>query len=177
MKQKLLTLLFCSCFLPLIQAQKSGPIIEHFGQVYAVPNPDFQTDTAKIYKVIFDIHGSPEKADQINPQLNTLARFLNMHAQAGVPAKNLHVACVFHNKATWNAANNEQYREKYGVANPNIDLMKALEKAGAELYICGQSVYARGLDRERLAEPVKVGLSAMTVILSYTQEGYQLIKF
>jgi intracellular sulfur oxidation DsrE/DsrF family protein len=177
MKQKLLTLLLCCYFFQITSAQQTGPIIENFGQVYAVPTPDFPTDTAKVYKVIFDIHGSPDKADQINPQLNTLARFLNMHAQAGVPAKNLHVACVFHNKATWNAANNEQYHEKYGVDNPNIGLMKALEKAGAELYICGQSVYARGLDRERLAEPVKVGLSAMTVILSYTQEGYQLIKF
>ncbi|MCB0846861.1 MAG: DsrE family protein, partial [Bacteroidetes bacterium] len=89
----------------------------------------------------------------------------------------LKVACVFHNKATWDAVNNEAYKEKYGVDNPNEPLMEALDKAGAEMYICGQSVYARGVDRERLAEPVKVGLSAMTVILSKEAEGYRLIKF
>ena len=166
--------------LPIIscaQQRVVGPVIENYGAVFSVENPDFSTDPNLEYKVIFDIHDSPEDPSALNPMINTMARFLNMHAQAGVPLKNLKVACVFHNKATWNAVNSEAYKEKYGVDNPNEPLMEALDKAGAEIYICGQSVYARGVDRERLAKPVKVGLSAMTVILSKEAEGYRLIKF
>ena len=62
-----------------------GPIIKDFGPVFRVENPDFKTDTTKDYKVVFDIYNTPEDPTKVNPMLNTLARFLNMHAGAGVP--------------------------------------------------------------------------------------------
>lgn len=154
-----------------------GLVIKDFGPIFSVENPDFKTDITKEYKVIFDIHDTSTDPAALNAQLNTLARFLNMHAQAGVPLENLHVACVIHNKASKDAMNNEAYREKFGIDNPNVPLMEALDKAGAQIYMCGQSISARGMDRNRLASSVKVGLSAMTVILSLQMEGYQLIKF
>ena len=169
-------LLFYTCFME-VQGQTLAPAIPHFGPTFPVPNPDFPTDTTREYKVVFDIYQHPDNPEQINPQLNTLARFINMHTQAGVPLEKLHVACVLHNRASIEAVNNEKYQERYGVDNPNIPLMEALQEAGASIYMCGQSMGARGLKREELASPVQVGLSAMTIILSLQQEGYQLIKF
>lgn len=157
--------------------RQMGPIIKDFGAVFSVENSDFLTDTNKIYKVIFDIHNTPDDPVKVNPMLNTLARFLNMHAQAGVPSKNLKVAGVFHNKATHDILDNTGYHEKYGVNNPNLSLINALVEAGANLYICGQSIGARGVNRNQVSDQVDVALSAMTVILSYQNEGYQLIKF
>lgn len=181
MRKSLLFLILLISSYSFISAQnperKKGPIIEEFGSVFTVENSDFKTDPNKIYKVIFDVHDTPEDRTKINPMLNTLARFLNMHAQAGVPFKNLKVACVVHNKATHDVLNNEGYQEKFGIDNPNVPLFVALEKAGAEVFICGQSISARGVDRTKLAESVKVGLSAITVILSLQSDGYQLIKF
>ena len=87
------------------------------------------------------------------------------------------VAGVFHNKATHDILVDEGYEAKYGVKNPNLALLTALDKAGANLYICGQSVGARGVDRTQIHDSVGVALSAMTVILSLENEGYQLIKF
>ncbi len=154
-----------------------GPVIQDYGPTFAVDNPDFITDPNKVYKVVFDIHNSPEDPSALNPILNTLARFLNMHAHSGVPLENLRVVGVIHNRASKDAMNNEAYREKFGVDNPNIPLMEELEKAGAELYMCGQSIYARGVDPQRMAKPVKTALSAMTVFLSLQSEGYTLIRF
>ena len=166
---------------PYLSAQtndrQTGPIIKGFGSTFSVDNPEFITDTNKVYKVIFDIHGTPDDPTKVNPMLNTLARFLNMHAQAGVPLKNLQVAGVFHNKATHDVLDDVGYHAKYGTENPNLLLLKALEEVGAELYICRQSIGARGVDRTQVYDKVGVALSAMTVILSYQQEGYQLIKF
>ena len=181
MKQIIFLLVYTLFFISNSTAQspesKAGPVFENYGKVYPVPEPDFPASKDIIYRVLFDIYDSPENPEQLNAQINTLARFYNMHVQAGVPLENLEVACVFHNKASWDAANSEQYKEKYGVDNPNEVLLEALSEVGARIFICGQSLYARGLDRERLAEPVKVGLSAMTIILSLQQEGYVLIKF
>ncbi len=157
--------------------RQTGLIINDFGPTFSVENPDFITDTTKIYKVVFDIHNTPDDPTKVNPMLNTLARFLNMHAQAGVPLENMKVAGVFHNKATHDVLGNLGYEEKYGVKNPNLALLAALDKAGAKLYICGQSIGARGVDRTQIHDSVGVALSAMTVILSLQSEGYQLIKF
>ncbi len=174
-------ILLCCSLTFCLKAQeverKMGPVITDFGPVFSVENPDFITDPNKVYKVIFDIHNTPEDHTKVNSMLNTLARFLNMHAQAGVPLKNLKVAGVFHNKATHDVLNDAGYQAKYQVPNPNLRLLKALEDAGAELYICGQSIGARGVDRAQIDDTVEVALSAMTVILSYQADGYQLIKF
>ena len=176
--KKTIICLSISLFIGLTSmAQTHLPAIPNFGRTFAVPNPDFPTDTTKEYKVVFDIYTHPDDPSRINPQLNTLARFINMHTQAGVPLKNLHVACVIHNKASVEALDHPAYRERFGVDNPNIALMEELEQAGAKVYMCGQSVAARGLKREELAAPVKVGLSAMTIILSLQEQGYELIKF
>ena len=154
-----------------------GPTIENYGSTFAIDDSDFKIDPNKVYKVVFDIHNYPEDPGSLNPMINTLARFINMHTNAGIPLKNLKVVGIIHNKASKDAMNNEAYHEKFGVDNPNIPLMEALEEAGAEIYMCGQSIHARGVDPARMAAPIKTALSAMTVILSKQSEGYQLIRF
>lgn len=158
-------------------SKSPGPLVPGYGAVWDVPKPDFKTNRKMEYRVMFDIYNSPSDPEALNPGLNTLARFLNMHAKAGVPAKNLHVAAVVHNKASWDLLSHEAYKEKYGVPNPNLELLEQLKAAGAEIYQCGQSLYSRGVPREKLIPEAKVALSAMTVILYLQQEGYQLIKF
>jgi intracellular sulfur oxidation DsrE/DsrF family protein len=155
----------------------TGPVIQEFGTTFEVKDPDFELNTDQVYKVVFDVHDTPDDPSSVNPMLGTLARFLNMHVQAGVPLENLQVVGVIHNKAARDALNNEAYREKYGVDNPNIPLMEALEEVGAKIYLCGQSMHGRGLDPERLAGPVQTALSAITVFMTLQQEGYTLIWF
>lgn len=168
-------LLFLS--IPLQAQRSAGPVIEEFGAVHRVTNPDFPLNPKKSYKAVFDIASTPEDPTKVNPQLNTLARFLNMHAQAGVPVKKLAVACAIHNLASKDALSNEAYQKRYGIDNPNLPLLKALEKAGAQIYICGQSIHSRKIERTELAAPVKLALSAMTVLISMQNKGYRLISF
>lgn len=177
-KINLYYLLMCLFCCNLLTAQRSaGPIISPFGAVHKVENPDLAVDVSQTYKVVFDIAKSPDDPGQINPQLNTLARFLNMHAQAGVPAENLKVACAIHNLASKDALSNAAYQQRYGMNNPNLPLLEALKEAGAEIYICGQSIHSRKIARTELAEPVKLALSAMTVLITKQNEGYRLIAF
>lgn len=157
--------------------KSTGPIIENYGAVWEVKNPDFKTDTEMTYRVIFDIYNTSESPEKVNQQINTLARFINMHVGAGVPLDQLHVAAVFHNKASTDILSSAHYQEKHGISNPNEPLINALMDNGVKFYFCGQSSLSRGVPKENIVEGIDLALSAMTVILDHTAKGYTLIKF
>ena len=174
-----ISMLFLSSSFSALQAQTrtEGRIIKEFGTVYTVPTPDFPTDPNFQYKVVYDIGTGEDDPAKVNKRINTLARFLNMHAQAGVPLENLQVACVFHGTAAKDVLTSEVYRERYGVDNPNEALLEALAKAGAKMYLCGQSAFARNIPRDKKTDAVGLALSAMTVLIKLQGEGYTLISF
>lgn len=159
------------------ETHRTGPLIHSAGPTYAVPDPDFATPLDMTYRVAFEVAAPPEAPDRVNPQLVTVARFLNMHARAGVPAKRLRVAVVVHGPAGRALLQDAAYRRLEGVANPNLPLLRELADAGARLILCGQTVAARGLPRDELAEPVEVALSAMTALLVLGERGYHLNPF
>ncbi|MDH3650913.1 MAG: DsrE family protein [Saprospiraceae bacterium] len=159
------------------QQREDGPVIDSFGYVFAVERPDFTTDLTIPYKVVFDIHSTPKSPDDINPEINTLARFLNMHAQVGVPLDSIEVAAVFHGEASTQTLADGPHLELFGVTNPNLPLLRKLQRSGAQLVLCGQSMYARDIDRADLDPGVQVALSAMTTIVSFQSQGFVLIRF
>ncbi len=159
------------------QEKKSGPIIENYGKVWTVDKPDFKTNVDAEFKVVFDIMDSPKSPEEINRTIETAARFLNMHAQHGVPSSQLSVALVVHNKASKDIIHNEAYQTRYGTKNPNFDMVKDLMEAGAEIILCGQSSKSRDFPKEDLIPGAQISLSAMTALIQLQNEGYQLIKF
>ena len=171
----LITLLFQATL--IAQTKETGPVIKEYGKVWAIDNPDFKVDPNKEYKAVFDIMNSPENRESVNASIETAARFLNMHAQSGVPAKKLNVALVVHNQASKDVISNEAYQKKYGTKNPNQELIKALIDAGGQVIFCGQSSLSRGFPREDLIEGVQLSLSAMTALIQLQDENYRLIKF
>lgn len=159
------------------QEKNAGPVIENHGKVWKIDNVDVKVDTTKEYKVVFDIMDSPEDKNVINAKIETVARFLNMHAQAGVPPENLKAILVVHNAASKDIILDSAYVKKYGTKNPNLDLMKELLNANVEVIFCGQSSVSRGFPKEDLIPGVQLSLSAMTALIQLQDEGYRLIKF
>ncbi|MEX0316075.1 MAG: DsrE family protein [Allomuricauda sp.] len=159
------------------QTPTTGPIISDFGKVYKIDNPDFKVHTDKEYKAVIDVTGKPDSHTNRNPLIETAARFLNMHAQSGVPAELLKVALVVHGNASKDVISNEAYQKRYGKDNPNTKLIRSLLKADVPVIICGQSATYHEIDRSDLIEGVQLSLSAMTALIHLQGEGYQLIKF
>ncbi len=170
-------LLFGGCLEVNGQAKADGPIIKGYGEVFKIDEIDFKTNLAQDFKVVFDIMASPDGHESLNLNIETAARFLNMHAQAGIPLVQLKVALVVHNAASKDIIDNEAYNKRYGVDNPNHDLVKALLEAGAEVILCGQSSAARGFPKKDLIDGVQISLSAMTALIQLQKEDYYLIKF
>ena len=159
------------------QKTKAGPIIEGFGEVYSVPEADLVLAAEGYYKVLFDVYTDPGKKDGMNPLLNTVARFINMHGQTGLTMEQMNIAVVLHGAGVRNVLNDKTHIDRFKKANPNTGLLEALDKAGVELYVCGQSLSHGGYSKQDLAKPVKVSLSAMTALVHYQEEGYQIINF
>jgi len=163
-------------FSGISQKTKTGPIIENYGAVWEIDNPDFKTDTSQEFKVVFDVKDGPESDTEINRNLNTVARFLNMHAQSGVPSSQIKVALIVHGTAARNLLTDEAFQKRYKVNNPNRELVENLLEADVEVIMCGQSSKTRNLPKEDLIPRVKIALSAMTANIQLQNEGYRPIK-
>ena len=180
MKSFLPTLFICLLFSSIIFSQTDrikGKIISDYGETLKVPEIDIETDVSVDFKVIFDVAKSSDDKSVINKYIVTAARFLNMHADAGMDKSQLKVAMTIHGGAWQDVLNNEAYREKFGVDNPNIELINQLTEAGADIIICGQTAGFRGITKQNANPNVKFALSAMTALLQYQQNGYTFIKF
>jgi len=154
----------------------TGPYVDAGGPAFAVEDRDVPLKEGMKYRVVFEATGYPGEPEAINRELTVVARFMNMHGKNGVPLEDLDVAVVLHGRALFAAMNNKTYRDEHGIDNPNLALLQDLADAGVKFYACGQSLGFRGLDKSALASPVKVGLSALTMLVTLQAEGYAFLS-
>lgn len=152
-----------------------GPLIDEYGPNAAVKQTN-PVSSAQKFKVAFDIAKNGPK-DSVNKRIESLARFLNMHVKAGVPAKNIELALVVHGSAGNDVLNNQAYRKKFGTDNPNLELVDILLKHNVKIFICGQSAAYHDVKNDMLVEGVAMALSAMTAHALLQQDGYTLNPF
>jgi intracellular sulfur oxidation DsrE/DsrF family protein len=172
-----LTLALTPLALATAESPSTGPVIANFGPVYDVPRPDFVAPKGLEYRVVFDVAPSPDAADQLNPRIESLARFLNMEVRAGAKAEQIKLALVVHGAAGKDMLSSAAYKARFGVDNPNAPLLAALEANGVRIILCGQTAAHRGFERQELAPGVEVALSAMTALVALQADGYRLISF
>lgn len=161
----------------LIFSQKKGSVIPDFGTIYEVTDPNFKTNINTDLKVVFDVGRTFKDNTKVNPLINTAARFLNMHVDAGVSIKKLKVALVIHGNAANDILNNEKYHAKYGIDNPNTKLVEALSQKGVQIILCGQTAAHRKISKKDVLPNIKFSLSAMTALVQLQNENYRLINF
>lgn len=178
-KQILLLVALIATSFSYAQKAHAGEVIKDYGKIYTVSNPEFKTDTTAQFKAVFDIGRSFEDPSQPNALIETAARFLNMHREAGVPSENIKVALVIHGAASTDILINEFYKEKFPetIANPNSELIAQLAKHGVQIILCGQTAAHRNITKTEALPEVRFSLSAMTALVQLQNDGYRLINF
>ena len=170
-------LLLCA-WTPLLAAQPAlGPVIENYGPVMAPPPGSYNLDPNVHYKVSMDVSGVAEFPGDRNRSIESAARFLNMHARNGIPAKNIEFALIVHGKATRDLLTDAAYEARYNEPNPNTGMLKELQDAGVPIYLCSQSSAFMQMQPEEFNPAVTMAVSAMTAHVRLQQEGYTLIPF
>lgn len=154
--------------------RSTGPVFSDHGAVFDAVEPDYRPHPSA-YRAFFDVWIGAEANDAPNPRLDTLARFMNMHARDGVPVESMHLAVVLHGTAGRAVLTDAAYRERFGVPNPDRALLEALAGKGVRIMICGQSAKARGYARSDMLAPVRVATSALTAIMGLQAEGYAMM--
>ncbi len=157
--------------------QRVNPVIKSEGGIFEIPFAVEKPDPGMVYNIIIEVERPSEKPDTLNWALNNVARLLNLHSVGGVLPANMNVVVAIHGGAAYTTMNNEQYRAKYKMDNPNLKLYQELQAAGVKMFICGQSILARGIDRSRLVPEVKPAVSMLTTVTTYQLKGYAYLKF
>jgi intracellular sulfur oxidation DsrE/DsrF family protein len=152
-----------------------GPLIGKYGPTYPIEDRDVALPEGFTYKAVFDLAEYPGDTNAVNVRLESVARFLNMHARNGVPVQNMDLAVVVHGAAVRNLLGNDAYSARYDAYNPNHDLLALLQEAGVRFFVCGQSMAFSGVTKSELADGVQVALSAMTMLTTLQSDGYAFL--
>ena len=144
--------------------------------VLPVENPGDKPDPSLEYKLVFKVTAkNPDSiSKEISRSLDEVARILNLHVAAGIPASKLHPVIVIQGAALESVMNNDAFKKNHSFDNPNISLISDLEKVGAKFISCGQSMAFQEIKMESLLPDVKVAISARTAISGYQAQGYVL---
>ena len=138
-----------------------------------VPGAKELPDPKAEYKVLFDAAAAPAKPGDVNPMLQTVARYVNTLANLGVPADHRKIAVIFHQGATPAILTSDAYKARNdGQDNPNIGIIQALAKAGVAFHVCGQAVLGQKIDPKDIQPEIQLDLWALTTIVNMEQRGY-----
>lgn len=138
-----------------------------------IPDPSLQ------YKLLFQsTQSNPDSLmNKPDEDLVQIARIINLHVASGIPLKNISIVVVIHGPGLVTICNDAYYQKRFKVDNPNLKLIKELEKIGTRFIACGQAMDLMMLNKSDLLPLVKVSLTAQTALTGYQLKGYVLKTF
>jgi intracellular sulfur oxidation DsrE/DsrF family protein len=127
-------------------------------------------------KIVFDIVAD-SKPGELNKGLESVARYLNLNAEAGHKPADVKLALVLHGSATKAALGDAAYaKHTAATKNPNLELIRELKACGVEVFVCGQSLARSKFAPTDVAGDVTVAVSSMTVNANKQLDGYAYIS-
>jgi len=150
------------------------PQVSSYGGI--VRTPEAAEPPRRGVKIVFDITADC-KPEELNKGLESVARYLNLNAEAGFKPMDVKLALVLHGPATKAALGDSAYA-KHAAAkkNPNLELIQELKGCGVEVYVCGQSLARNKFAPADVASEVSIAVSAMTVNANKQQDGYSYLS-
>jgi intracellular sulfur oxidation DsrE/DsrF family protein len=157
----------------------SYPVIKNskWSGAFPVSRVDEKVDPSIKYKLLFNMtlwSKDTTSRRQINDGLAEIGRVVNLHVAAGVPKENLELAIVVHGMAMNVYLKNEEYRRKFKMDNPNLDILKQFIAIKTNLLACGQAELFFNMPSDEFIPEVKTDYSAKVVLSTYQLKGYVL---
>ncbi|MFT5016159.1 MAG: intracellular sulfur oxidation DsrE/DsrF family protein, partial [Limisphaerales bacterium] len=157
--------------------EKINPVVQNFGGVYAIPEATIRPDSTIQYKIVVDLKSGGEKPSDYSFGLHNVARMLNLHEVGGGFNDQMTVVLAIHGDATFAVLDNAAYKRKFGINNPNIDLIRELKVAGVHLTVCGQSLIARKIKPITVLPEVEISISMLTTMATCQMKGFAVFQF
>ena len=177
MKKLVITLILTSSILFVAGQKTIFPAIKDYGGMFDVPFAKDWPDTSMKYNVIIEAGMAIEKPGELYQPLEHISRLFNLLVYTGIPYKNLNVELVIFGPSIFVVLNNEAYKKKYNVDNPNLKALEEMTNAGIKIHACGQSVMLTGIDRTTINPAIDVVVSRFTTVTNRQLKGYAFYKF
>lgn len=150
------------------------PQVARFGGIVKTPNA--AEPPRRGAKIVFDITAD-SKPEEVNKGLESVARYLNLNAEAGLKPADAKLALVLHGGATKAALGDEAYAKHVAaMKNPNLELIRELKTCGVEVFVCGQSLARNKYAAAEVAGDVTIAVAALTVNANKQQDGYSYLS-
>ena len=95
-----------------------------------------------------------------------------------MPRKNVKFVIDFYTApANDGLLDNAQYHAKFGVDNPNLNVLAELKAAGVGLYVCGQELLADKVPLDAVSRDVTVVEDGLVTIMEFANDGYAHLTF
>ena len=169
---------FSQALPPYLEGKVEYPVFD-FHPWVGVVKSDAQVlkyDKKLNYRLAIDVTDGVKDSTSILSPLLEVARSYNLNIANGVPQKKLDVTVVIHGSAIWGMLNEDAYQEKYGVENPNLEVIKTLKKEGIEFYVCAQVLAFRNVEFDEISKDVDLAVSAKTALITLDQMGYSYLN-
>jgi len=163
-----------------VSAQSNRPVataIPEADGYVSIPSAAIPPDKKRTYRAIYDATRAAKDPSQLVPALNMAGSELNAFAATAVPMRNVKFAVVFHGAAINGILDDEHYKTKFGISNPNLKVLSELRKHGVEIFVCGQNLVAEHIDPKVISPDVTVASDALIVLMAYQNDGYALMSF
>lgn len=160
---------------PTTDAAAQPVAIQSAGAIHPMSQAAYQPDPDATYKVVFAISRANDAPARLHPALERVARTVNLYANAGAAPAHLQFVASVSGPAIAIALDEAHYRAQFGVANPNLPVLRDLRRHGVDVAVCGQALAAHQYDSDMLDPAITVALSALTTITSLQQQGYALM--
>jgi intracellular sulfur oxidation DsrE/DsrF family protein len=141
---------------------------------YAADKPAHNTPV----KAIFSILNFPSNPNLIAPGLRLIAHIVNLYRVAGVNPKDVHLDVVFHGNGTPAAFDNQTYAHHLSrpdlkvTKNPDIPLIRELQKDGVKMFVCGQAMHVLHYHKKDILPGIKEVYSGLTFIINRQNHHY-----
>ena len=154
-----------------------APAIPEADGYTVIPGAKINPDKKRIYRAIYDATKAAKDASQLVSALNMAGSELNGLAVCKIPLTHAKFVVVFHGAAINAILDDAHYKEKFGVSNPNLNVLAELKKSGVKLFVCGQNLLAENIDSKIISPDVMVASDALIVLMTYQNDGYALMSF
>ena len=147
----------------------------HLSGVLPVESLTDVSDYTGVYKLLFDLAaGNPDdlKNGNINPGIQEIIRIINLHKASGIPENRMDIAVIIHGPSIQSFLGNEEYKKRFGIDNPNLDIINQLQQKGLKLTVCGQSLALREIEIEKMVAGMRKAYSARTTLSTYQLKGF-----
>ena len=155
------------------EAKPVYPVIKKYGAVVKLPHATQQPRSGT--KILIDLTRGGD-ADKLNGAIEKVARYVNIYASGGAEPADVQIAVVIHGEATLTVLNPDAYASTFKTdGNPNLDLLHDLHEAGVSIYVCGQTLHAKGAEVDDVATFIDTAVSALTAVVNLQEDGYSYV--